>query len=841
MVIAGGSPEVTNAGDPAELAAALRQVSAAVVRGDEPDAIAALVAEYTARLVGSDGSAVVRFEADGTGRLLGHWERRGLLEGDAPSDVTLTGGSPVALVFQTGEPSTVDNDPGVEELRGRFVAGVYPIGYAVPIRDGQRLWGALTVGVRRPNALSDRAPEIVTSFAEVVATNLTAIDPLLRLTDHIVLETLSGAGSVGVAILNRDLHFLRVNQTFAEYSNRSVEEHLNVCVLDEPLAFPQLDVAALGRVRATGVDEAGIVTGSADGGSGGVRHWRTSCHAVVPSRGKPLGVMVLVSDVTEQQRTTLALDAERSAMAALVGAMHDGVLTCAPDGSLSDVSARFCEMTGFARDELIGARPPYPFWGTGDDAQRAEEVFDRVLRGSRVDGELRFVRRDGRQLPVHVIQAPMLNDSGEPNGYIGTVRDVTDRHRAEEERAHLFAAERAARNRTEILQQVSAALSKSLTPEHVIQTIISTAGPLVGAVGGTVLLVEDGSLVPVVRQDRRMRLVFAPHRLTVSPESPFAAVPRDGTAIFLSDRAAIVLADWDFEAALRPDVHSLCVVQIAQHGKGLGALAFGFPEERSFDTEDRALLVTIGDVCAQALDRARLYDAARARADAFRQRDALRRAVLRGVSHEFRSPLTAISNAADALARIEDPALRTELLDVIGSETRRLDRFVANVLDLSRLEGGALEPRLDSCSPAEVVAGTLDAVHALVGDVAIAVDVPDDIPLVRIDPVLTERILLNLIHNAARHGGPNIALSVRAVDRSVWFVVADDGPGVPSGMRRTIFEPFVGQRERGGLGVGLGLSRGLARAQGGELWLDDGRGGGTRFVVSLPPDPVEVS
>jgi PAS domain S-box-containing protein len=498
-------------------------------------------------------------------------------------------------------------------------------------------------------------------------------------------------------------------------------------------------------------------------------------------------------------------------------------------------------MTGFARDELIGTRPPYPFWGTGEDAARNAEVFDRVRRGSHVECELTFVRRDGRQLPVHVRHSPMVDGAGAISGYIATVRDITDRHRAEEERAHLFAAERAARNRTEILQQVSAALSKALTPEHVIQTIISTAGPLVGAIGGSVLLDEDGSLVPAVRQDRRMRLVFAPHRLSVSPESPFVAVPRDGTPIFLSDRAAIVLADWDFEAALRPDVRSLCVVQIAQHGKGLGALAFGFPEERSFDTEDRALLVTIGDVCAQAFDRARLYDAARARADAFRQRDALRRAVLRGVSHEFRSPLTAISNAADALARVEDVSLRTELLDVIGSETRRLDRFVANVLDLSRLEGGALEPRLDSCSAAEVVAGALDAVHALVGDVAITVDVPDDIPLVRIDPVLTERILLNLIHNAARHGGPNIGLSVRAVEGSIWFVVADDGPGVPSGLRRTIFEPFVGQRERGGLGVGLGLSRGLARAQGGELWLDDGRSGGTRFVVSLPPDPVEVS
>jgi PAS domain S-box-containing protein len=799
------------------------------------------VTERTARLVGSDGSAVVRFEEDGTGCLLSHWERRGLLEGDVPVEVLLTGGSPVALVYQTGSPAQVDNDPAFDDLRGRFVAGVYPIGFAVPIRDGERLWGALTVGVRRPNVLCTGIQAIMESLAKVISVNLTTVDPLLRLSDPMVLDALSGAVSVGIAVLNRDLHFLRVNTTFAVASNRSVDEHLNVCVVDEPLAFPQVDVAVLGRVLETGVAQTCIVSGRVADDPDGVRYWRLSCNPVTATRGTSGGVVVLVTDVTREHRAVAALGNERSSMAALVAAMHDGVVTCSPDAALSDVSTHFCEMTGFARDELIGTRPPYPFWGTGEDAARNAEVFDRVRRGSHVECELTFVRRDGRQLPVHVRHSPMVDGAGAISGYIATVRDITDRHRAEEERAHLFAAERAARNRTEILQQVSAALSKALTPEHVIQTIISTAGPLVGAIGGSVLLDEDGSLVPAVRQDRRMRLVFAPHRLSVSPESPFVAVPRDGTPIFLSDRAAIVLADWDFEAALRPDVRSLCVVQIAQHGKGLGALAFGFPEERSFDTEDRALLVTIGDVCAQAFDRARLYDAARARADAFRQRDALRRAVLRGVSHEFRSPLTAISNAADALARVEDVSLRTELLDVIGSETRRLDRFVANVLDLSRLEGGALEPRLDSCSAAEVVAGALDAVHALVGDVAITVDVPDDIPLVRIDPVLTERILLNLIHNAARHGGPNIGLSVRAVEGSIWFVVADDGPGVPSGLRRTIFEPFVGQRERGGLGVGLGLSRGLARAQGGELWLDDGRSGGTRFVVSLPPDPVEVS
>lgn len=816
---------------------ALRQVAAAVARGTDTSALFTLVAERTAELLGADGAGVVRFLPDGTGRLVGQWRHDDLMRITAHEHVDLNGESAVAQVFRTGRPARIDDYAVIQDRRSQFLANVYRAGAAAPILGGMGVWGALAVGVRAPTTFGPDAERILEDFAGLVALAVVGVDPASRAASDALLDTLLSSAPVSIAFLDRDLRLVRANTAFAEISGLRADAHAGRAPAEEPHRYPHVDLDLAARVlrgepASIDVERTGIPFGHSL-----ARHWLTSYYPVASDTGDMFGVGVVAVDITGQRQAVEALRHERDYSAALIGAMNDGLAVIASDGTLTDVSVRLCEMTGFARHELVGSAAPYPFWGAGDDSTRAETAFTRVRAGvGTVETVLR--RRDGRALPVLLTHAPMQGADGAEDGSVITIRDITDLHRAEEERTKLFAAERAARNRTEILQQVSAALSKALTPEHVLETIITSTVPLLGAVGGMVLLDHDGTLAPVPRQDRRMRLVVSPQQLRIEQDSALTRVARLGVPAFFKSRRALAEVDPVLEAAVRADAESVCAVQIARHGRSLGTLALGFPDQRMFATEDRTLLVTIGDVFAQALDRARLYDAARARADAFRQRDTLRRAVLRGVSHEFRSPLTAISNAADALARVEDVTLRQELLDLIGTETRRLDRFVANVLDLSRLEGGALTPNLDSCSAAEIVAGALEAVDALVGKIGVRVDLPDDLPFIRADPVLTERILLNLIHNAARHGGPTIELQIRHVEESVWFVVIDDGPGVPTGLRRTIFEPFVGQRERGGLGLGLGLSRGLAQAQSGDLWLDAGRAG-TRFVVSLPVDRPE--
>ena len=246
----------------------------------------------------------------------------------------------------------------------------------------------------------------------------------------------------------------------------------------------------------------------------------------------------------------------------------------------------------------------------------------------------------------------------------------------------------------------------------------------------------------------------------------------------------------------------------------------------------------VAGLTAVAVDRGRLIDAA-LEAEGLRRSDGLKTALLQGVSHEFRTPLTAIRTAAHALSAggavsDEDSAA---LLAVMGDQTDRLDRLVANLLDLSRLEAGGLVARMDWCAPAEIVAGAIQAAGPLLEGAAIATDVPSGLPLVRADPVLCERIVVNLLHNAVRHGAPPVAVEGRVSGGRVEISVRDAGPGLDPAIEGRVFDPFVAGGRAAGTGVGLSLARGLAEAQGATLTAGGGDGGAC-FVLSFAPAPV---
>jgi two-component system sensor histidine kinase KdpD len=222
--------------------------------------------------------------------------------------------------------------------------------------------------------------------------------------------------------------------------------------------------------------------------------------------------------------------------------------------------------------------------------------------------------------------------------------------------------------------------------------------------------------------------------------------------------------------------------------------------------------------------------------ESLRRSDELKTALLQSVSHELRSPLTAIRTASTALAEAPDAADAPALLRALEEETSRLEGLVANLLDLSRLEAGAMAVRMDWCDPVELVAGALEAARPLLGGREPGVALADDLPLVRADPLLSERVLVNLLHNAAAHGRPPIAVAARVSAGRLEIAVSDAGPGVEPELVPRVFDAFVAGSRGGGTGVGLALARGLAAAQGGTLELD--AQAGARFVLSLPLSPV---
>ena len=213
-------------------------------------------------------------------------------------------------------------------------------------------------------------------------------------------------------------------------------------------------------------------------------------------------------------------------------------------------------------------------------------------------------------------------------------------------------------------------------------------------------------------------------------------------------------------------------------------------------------------------------------AEALRRSDTLKTALLRSVSHDLRSPLTAILAAAGALTNAElslDDADRAELSNAIRQEAERLNRVVGDLLDLSRLEAGAAEPHLELWSADELVGQALD------GNARVQVELDDAAPPVRVDGAQVERALANLIGNALKFSPPDSPVFVRVEHGSteLRFHVLDHGPGIRDADRESLFRPF----HSGGLG--LAIARGFAEVNGGAVWAQEDPTGG-HFVLALP-------
>jgi two-component system sensor histidine kinase KdpD len=263
-----------------------------------------------------------------------------------------------------------------------------------------------------------------------------------------------------------------------------------------------------------------------------------------------------------------------------------------------------------------------------------------------------------------------------------------------------------------------------------------------------------------------------------------------------------------------------------------------------------------------ALERERLLGGVVETA-ALRRTDTIKTALLRAVSHDLRSPLTAIAAAGEAVGSPSISAEeRAEMAAVIGEETQRLARLVDNLLDLSRLEAGAAEPRRDWVSADELIRSSVAELGPSEHDFSLSID--SDLPLVRVDAVQMERAFVNVLENARRHsGGHPVSVRARAVrslgagrpraseseeaervdaakvtgDRLIVRVV-DRGPGIPPAQLERVFEPFYRAGTPGGghrgSGLGLAIARGFTEANAGTLHVESLPGQGATFVFELP-------
>lgn len=300
----------------------------------------------------------------------------------------------------------------------------------------------------------------------------------------------------------------------------------------------------------------------------------------------------------------------------------------------------------------------------------------------------------------------------------------------------------------------------------------------------------------------------------------------------------------DVEARLVP-------LPAGPHRTGIAVLAPSEPG-RVLDAERQETLEAMLDLAANGLERRLLaIDTERARAEAEAER--LRSAILSSLSHDLRTPLAGIEGAATSL--LDEGAslpsdVRRDLLEGILQESQRMSRLVRNLLDMVRVETGTLTPQ-SSWQPIEEVIGVaLLRLESRLAAHPVTTRIPADLPMVRIDELLLEQVLLNLLENAARYAPVGTPIEIRASrqEDALLIEVADRGPGVAPEEAERVFERFyrgsaaTGSHE-GGVGAGLGLTicRGIVIAHGGTIWIEPRAGGGSIVRFTLPTDgaPVE--
>jgi two-component system sensor histidine kinase KdpD len=225
-------------------------------------------------------------------------------------------------------------------------------------------------------------------------------------------------------------------------------------------------------------------------------------------------------------------------------------------------------------------------------------------------------------------------------------------------------------------------------------------------------------------------------------------------------------------------------------------------------------------------------------AERLEEGEKLRRALLDSVSHELKTPIAVIRAAVDAQDSGEDPYL-TE----IDTASRRLQRIVDGLLQMTRLESSVIEPRLEWCDVHDIVSAALEATGDILRGREFSKHIAADLPLVKTDHTLLEQVLANLLHNAAAHTSPKTAveLTVTRHAKGIEFTVRDHGKGIPKGEERRIFGKFYRApgAPAGGTGLGLSIAKGFLRALGGEIVARNHPAGGAEFVVRLNAETME--
>ena len=575
----------------------------------------------------------------------------------------------------------------------------------------------------------------------------------------------------------------------------------------------------------------------------------------------PDGLAVYFQDVTERRAERLALAESERHLRTLVDAIPALAWTARADGFIDWYNARWYGYTGTTPQQMEGWG-----WQSVHDPAVLPLVMERWMRSIETGApfEMTFPLRgaDGTFRPFLTRVVPVRDAEGRVVRWFGTNTDVTA------EREALASAERAAL-RTQRLQSLTAALASTQTIDDVATVVVAQSVETLGASSGMLAVREPVGDDAVIVRHAGLERMAPPDRARLSAIGPGPTTEclRTGEPQWLENRAELdarfpeTRAVWE-----RTGVQALASVPLTLGDETLGVMTYAFAEPRTISPGDRGFLLALGAQCAQAIDRARLLAAEReARTAAETARAAAEHAAsaksdfLATMSHEIRTPINAIVGYTQLLELgLPDPATagQREQLARIAASAQHLLGLVNDVLDMAKIDAKQMRMTHEHATTEPAVEAALAITRPMADERGVRIAGNHvgaaDSPFVG-DPGRVRQILLNLLSNAVKFTPPNgtitidsgtvehVPPSVRATGRAPWTYirVADTGRGIARSHHATIFEPFVQAetgrtRTAGGTGLGLTISRRLARLMGGDLTLESELGSGATFTLWLP-------
>ncbi len=504
------------------------------------------------------------------------------------------------------------------------------------------------------------------------------------------------------------------------------------------------------------------------------------------------------------------------------------------------------ELLGISRSELIG-KNDFDFF-----PKEQAEFFvakDRaVLRGREIldiPEEPIMTRRQGGRV-LHTRKIPLIGADGQPEYLLGISEDITDQSKAEDTRRRMILEEailkerEASAVRAAILADASSAIIRTLDYQQSLKALANVLVPALGEGCAISIRKEDGSLERVVvlgngfdrTMEPKLRAMNPIHEKGAAGVAHLFATGQSQVFSPLSDEQlrSITATEEHFNVAKSLEIKHLMLMPLIAHDRVFGAINLFRCGSKPFSAEDKELAEEIGRRAGINLENCFLYEGAQRAID-------LRDQFLSIASHELKTPLTSLRLQIDLAEKSGAASLR---LDRLSKQVDRLTRLIEDLLDVTRIQSGKINYKLESVNLSELVSETVERMANSLAAVNCQLQTWIDPNLiVRADPGRIEQVLVNLLSNAIKYA-PGSPVEVRLFDAGKGMLaieVKDRGPGISQEKLGLIFDRFERagmSRNIGGLGLGLFIAKQITEAHGGQIQAESSPGLGAKFTVRIP-------